>query len=88
MKKRTYKYVIELRQPMWPRKLVESLSYSRDIFGALVSVTDMQNDTHIYGATYIVAKDDEITICTLCKKMRALVSGGNICRECVDSIPF
>ncbi len=26
--------------------------------------------------------------CLLCKKLTALVPGGNVCRECSDSIPF
>jgi hypothetical protein len=53
-KRKTYKYVIELRRPMWPRKIVDDLSRTTDVFPVLKSVTDLQNDTHIYGATYRV----------------------------------
>jgi hypothetical protein len=38
--------------PIWPRKLADELSYARGIFPHLVSVTDLQNDGHIYGDTY------------------------------------
>ena len=51
---RNYKYVIELTAPIWPRKLVDDLSATRDIFPNLVSVTDLQTDGHSYGATYVL----------------------------------
>ena len=52
--KQHYQYVIELTIPIWPRKLADDLSATRDIFPHLVSVTDLQNDGHSYGATYTV----------------------------------
>ena len=47
-----YRYVITLEQPCLPRKLADELSYCTGIFPYLVSITDGQNDTHVYGATY------------------------------------
>ena len=51
-------YMITLDAPMWPRKIADELSFAHGIHEHLVSVTDLQNDTHIYGATYSVSKDD------------------------------
>src|SRR3712207_3211570 len=52
--KRRYTYVIELDAPMWPRKIADELSCASGIFEHLLSVTDLQNSTHFYGATYDV----------------------------------
>ena len=57
--KRYYRYIIELDAPMWPRKLADDLSFARDIYPRLLSVTDLQNDAHIYGATYRVRPADD-----------------------------
>ena len=51
-KTKNYRYIIELDTPIWPRKIVDDLSYTPGLFTHLVSVTDLQNDGHIYGATY------------------------------------
>ncbi len=53
-KKQHYKYVIELDTAQWPRKLADELMYRTDLAEHLTSVTDLQNDSHIYGATYTV----------------------------------
>jgi hypothetical protein len=53
-KKRNYEYIITLDAPMWPRKLADELSFARGIDAHLVGVTDLQNDDHVYGATYRV----------------------------------
>ncbi len=52
--KTVYRYVITLDRPWWPRKLADELSFARDVHQCLVSVTDLQNSSHIYGATYKV----------------------------------
>jgi hypothetical protein len=57
--KQYYKYVITLDRPMWPRKLADDLSLVPGLDEHLVSVTDLQNDSHIYGDTYIVHDPEE-----------------------------
>ena len=52
--KKNYKYIIELDMPIWPRKLADELEYMLKLTGHVISVTDLQNDGHIYGATYDV----------------------------------
>ncbi len=54
-KTKNYRYVIELDSPMWPRKLADALSCG-GLADQLVSVTDLQNDGHSYGATYDLAE--------------------------------
>ena len=49
-----FRYIIELDTPFWPRKLADELMNVRSIAPRLVGVTDLQNDTHIYGATYSI----------------------------------
>ena len=49
-----YRYVITLEQPFWPRKLADELSFARGVFPHIVSITDLQNSSHVYGATYKV----------------------------------
>ena len=51
-KKKYYKYIIETDEPVWPRKLAEDLDYKTRVAGHVISVTDLQNDAHIYGDTY------------------------------------
>ena len=53
-KQRYYKYVITLDEPLWPRKIADALMYRCDLAPYLLSVTDLQNDTHIYGDTYVI----------------------------------
>ena len=53
-KQRNYRYVIEVDKPLWPRKLADELEYT--LGGHVISVTDLQNDGHIYGSTYHVAE--------------------------------
>jgi len=57
--KKNYTYVIELDTPVWPRKLVEDLEYKTRVAGHVLSVTDLQNDGHIYGRTYAIGEDGE-----------------------------
>ena len=55
--KQYYRYIITLDTERWPRKLVEELTdESRLMADHLVSVTDLQTDQHIYGATYRVGR--------------------------------
>ncbi len=56
-KKQHYTYVIEVDEPLWPRKLADELDY---ILGDhVISVTDLQNAGHIYGATYELREEQE-----------------------------
>jgi hypothetical protein len=57
-KRKTYKYVIELSKPVWPRHLVDELLYKTGkVWDAdLISVKDLQFGKHIYGDTYYVNK--------------------------------
>ena len=62
--RKTYKYIIELSKPVWPRHIVDELVYKtgkvRD--AKLISVKDLQYDTHIYGDTYHVNKPNDLRI--------------------------
>jgi len=62
--KKTYKYIIELSKPVWPRHLVDELLYKtgkvRD--AKLISIKDLQYDKHIYGDTYFVTKPNDIRV--------------------------
>ena len=49
-----YQYIITLDKPYWPRKLADELMNETYFAPNLISVTDVQNDTHIYGPTYTV----------------------------------
>ena len=49
-----FRYIIELDAPVWPRKLADDLMNAGTVTAHLVGVTDLQNDTHIYGATYFI----------------------------------
>ena len=57
-KAKHYRYVINLDAPMWPRKLADDLSFAPSVDKHLLSVTDLQTDQHIYGATYVVRGGD------------------------------
>jgi hypothetical protein len=63
-KQKTYKYIIELSAPMFPRHLADSISMVEHLHRVLVSVTDMQRDDHWQGmkqsATYQVQDDEEL----------------------------
>jgi len=51
MKKKVYKYILHLSEPMKPRILAEDLinfGYEKQ----LIAVEDMQFDKHMYGSTY------------------------------------
>ena len=50
--KQHYKYMIEVDSPVWPRKLADELENTLRLAGHVISVTDLQNDGHIYGSTY------------------------------------
>jgi hypothetical protein len=50
--KRQYYYIVTLDAPLWPRKLMDELSFTPGIWDHLVAVTDVQNSTHAYGDTY------------------------------------
>ena len=56
--KQHYHYVITTDTPMYPRNVAgEILGSASDLARSLVSVTDLQNHKHIYGATYKVRID-------------------------------
>ena len=52
---RNYKYVIGLDAATWPRRLADELMSNADLAPHLVSVTDLQDDSHVYGETYTIA---------------------------------
>ena len=52
-----YRYVLTLDTAIWPRKLADELS-STGLHPRLISVTDLQNATHMYGAVYRVRERD------------------------------
>ena len=60
--RKTYKYIIELSKPVWPRHIVDELigqtGKVRD--AKLISVKDLQYDKHIYGDTYYVSKPNDL----------------------------
>jgi hypothetical protein len=52
--RKTYKYIIELSKPVWPRHIADEIAYKtgklRD--AELISVKDLQYKKHFYGDTY------------------------------------
>jgi hypothetical protein len=52
---KTYQYTITLKREIWPRKLADVLE-NTELREALVSVKDLQKDTHMYGDTYVIGK--------------------------------
>ena len=53
--KKVYKYTLHLEEPMFPRKIVDELSFtSKGFFKKIVAVEDLQIDNHMYGSTYNV----------------------------------
>ena len=54
--RKTYKYVIELSKPVWPRKIAESVMWPHGVVynAKLLSVKDLQYKKHFYGDTYKV----------------------------------
>lgn len=83
MKAKTYKYVIELKREFWPRKIANALMNTRDFDRILVSVQDMQNDTHIYGDTYRIHWDG---LCVRRRKAFDVTSGANVCEACLSEL--
>jgi hypothetical protein len=59
-KKKTYKYVIELDRPVWPRKIADSMMWPHGVVynAKLLSVKDLQYKKHFYGDTYKVSYGD------------------------------
>jgi hypothetical protein len=51
-----YQYIVTLDTPMWPRKLADAVMMQAEFATSLRSVTDLQNNAHIYGAAYIVPR--------------------------------
>jgi hypothetical protein len=62
--RKTYKYIIELSKPVWPRHIVDELigqtGKVRD--AKLISVKDLQYDKHIYGDTYYLDRPNDLRI--------------------------
>jgi hypothetical protein len=54
--RKTYKYIIELTKPVWPRHIADEIMWPHGkVRGAeLISVKDLQYKKHIYGDTYKV----------------------------------
>jgi hypothetical protein len=52
----TYKYIVYLKNPIFPRKLANEL-VNADL--KVIKIKDLQNDTHIYGNTYHVEGKQE-----------------------------
>lgn len=61
MNKQHYQYVLTLDSAQWPRKLADELLLHSELANHLVSVTDLQNARHIYGATYSVPDAERST---------------------------
>ena len=51
-KQKHYYYIVKTTKPVCPRHLAEELRERTRVSKNLVSVTDVQNDQHIYGRTY------------------------------------
>ena len=49
-----YKYIIETDTPVWPRHIADELMRSERFSPTLLTVTDLQSDSHVYGATYTI----------------------------------
>ncbi len=60
IKKKTYKYVIELDRPVWPRKIADSIMWRYGVVynAKVLSVKDLQYKKHFYGDTYKVSYED------------------------------
>jgi hypothetical protein len=67
-RRKVYHYMITLKKPIWPRKLADALM-NGEFSGLLVSVTDWQNDNHMYGDTYVISRNN-----TKPRKRRASLS--------------
>ena len=57
--KKNYKYVIEIEvdTPVWPRHIADEVMNLKRFTPTHITVTDQQNDGHIYGSTYTVNGD-------------------------------
>ncbi len=53
-----YKYVLTLDEYVWPRHLADELSQLPS-FKHFISITDLQNNTHAYGDTYIIPHEKQ-----------------------------
>jgi hypothetical protein len=51
-----YHYIVTVDTPMWPRKLADAMMLRPEFTTSLLSVTDLQNSAHLYGAEYIVPR--------------------------------
>ncbi len=56
--KRTYQYVLTLREQMKPRKIADELSFAPGVFKNLVNIIDLQDATHMYGRTYWIEHEE------------------------------
>src|SRR5947209_6936427 len=54
--KQYYQYIITVDKEFWPRKLADELTFSQGLKEHLIAVTDLQNDKHIYGKTYLPSR--------------------------------
>ncbi len=58
-KKSNYRYEIELSESMYPRYIADIMAMMGNFAYRLLSVTDLQNDSHVYGARYQVRDENE-----------------------------
>ena len=54
--KKNYTYVIEIEtdKPVWPRHIADEVMNLERFTPTRITVTDQQNDGHIYGSTYTI----------------------------------
>ena len=53
-RKKFYHYIVTVDFERYPRNLAEDLTHGGRLPGKIVSVTDLQNDKHVYGSTWQV----------------------------------
>lgn len=75
---KTYRYIVELSEPMYPRHLADSISMVAHLARILLSVTDMQRDDHVYGATYVNQDPQDVRERRVIKAARALHIGATV----------
>lgn len=75
---KTYKYTIELTEPIYPRHLADCMQMQGNLARTLLSVTDLQRDDHVYGATYIAQEPQDVRDRRIMKAAQALRVGATV----------
>lgn len=75
---KTYKYVVELSEPMYPRHLADCMQMQGNLARTLLSVTDLQRDDHVYGATYVAQEPQDVRDRRIMKAAQALRVGAAV----------